>query len=160
MLHCSTPFLLNWSFIPLKWSFCPLNGCCWRLLMSIINRQHILHIYLIPSPNIGIGFLTNEFHTFWWICECRTIYPENNPEITVIHSKRANRRQQVIQLVKTAKGNSIRSQGPTAKGGGPTAMKVGRPAQPLDRPAHSGARSVSAASYAFLRSTPLILRRF
>jgi hypothetical protein len=28
---------------------------CRRSLTSITNHQHILHIYLIPSPNIGIG---------------------------------------------------------------------------------------------------------
>jgi hypothetical protein len=38
---------------------------CWRSLTSIINRQYYLHIYLITSPNIGIGVWTNEFHEFW-----------------------------------------------------------------------------------------------
>ena len=28
---------------------------CWRSLTSIINHQYILHMYLISSPNIGIG---------------------------------------------------------------------------------------------------------
>ena len=48
------------------------------------------------------------------------------PETTVIQSKQASRRQQVSQLAKTAKGNLIRSQGPTTRGGGPIAMKVGQ----------------------------------
>ena len=28
---------------------------CWRSLTSIIHHQHNLYLYLIPSPNIGIG---------------------------------------------------------------------------------------------------------
>jgi hypothetical protein len=37
----------------------------WWLLMSIINHQHNLHIYLILSPNIVIRFDSNKFHKFW-----------------------------------------------------------------------------------------------
>ena len=40
-------------------------GGCWWLLTPIINYQHNLHIYLIPSPNIVIGFDSNKFHEFW-----------------------------------------------------------------------------------------------
>ena len=32
-----------------------LGGDCWRSLTSIINHQYNLQMYLIPSPNIGLG---------------------------------------------------------------------------------------------------------
>ena len=52
--HCSN----SWSIT--EFSFAQglakvkLRGNCWRSPTSIINHQHNLHIYLIPSPNIGI----------------------------------------------------------------------------------------------------------
>ena len=53
--HCSN----SWSIA--EFSFAQglakvkLGGACWCSLTSIINYQHIRHMYLIPSPNIGIG---------------------------------------------------------------------------------------------------------
>ena len=82
------------------------------------------------------------------------------PGTTIIHSKQANRRQQVIQPVKTMKDNSRRFQKTPHRSFGQTAMKVSRSSQPIGWPAYHEARSPSAASYLFLRSTPLILRWF
>ena len=64
---------------------------------------------------------------------------------TVIHSKQANRRQQVIQPVKTTKDNSRRFQKTPRRSLGQTVMKVGWPAQPIGRPACHRARSPFAA---------------
>jgi hypothetical protein len=53
--HCSN----TWSIA--EFSFAQgrakvkLGGACWQSLISIINRQHIPYIYLIMSPNTGIG---------------------------------------------------------------------------------------------------------
>ena len=69
---------------------------------------------------------------------------------TIIHSKQANRRQQVIQRTKTTKDNSRRLQNTPRRSLGQTAMKVGWSDQPIGRPAHHGARSPSATSYFFL----------
>ena len=61
---------------------------------------------------------------------------ENNPGTTVIHSKQANQRRQVIQLAKTVKGTKMESRNhhmkgrPTCQNGGPTGL-VGRPFSPL-----------------------------
>jgi hypothetical protein len=51
---------------------------CWWSLTSIINHQYNLHIYLIPSPNIGLGVWTNKFFEFWWIYVFSRVYPENH----------------------------------------------------------------------------------
>ena len=61
---------------------------------------------------------------------------------TVIHSKQANRRQQVIQPTKTVKDNSRRFKKTPCRSLGQTATKVGWPA------CH-GAHSPSAASYSY-----------
>ena len=42
--------------------------------MSIINHQHNLHICLIPSPNIVIGFDSNKFHEFGYYHMSRRIF--------------------------------------------------------------------------------------
>jgi len=53
------PFVLTCGSHPLKWrtTHFPLTvaALCWRSLTSFINRQYNLHIYLISSPNIGLG---------------------------------------------------------------------------------------------------------
>ena len=36
-----------------------------------------MHIYLIPSPNIGLGVETDKFHKFWWIYVFSRVYLEN-----------------------------------------------------------------------------------
>ena len=78
------------------------------------------------------------------------------PGTTVVPSKQANRRQQVIQPAKTAKDNSRRFQKTPRQSLSQTATKVGRSAQALGRPACYGVCLPSVASYAFSRSTPLI----
>ena len=65
-----------WHHISNSWSIAEFSfaqglakvkfgGACWRPLTPIINCQHNLHIYLIPSPNIVMGFDSNKFHKFW-----------------------------------------------------------------------------------------------
>ena len=78
---------------------------------------------------------------------------------TVIHSKQANRRQ-VIQPTKTVKDNSRRFQKTPRRSLGQKATIVGRLAHSGGRLACHRAHSPLAISYAFLRSTLLILRRF
>ena len=62
--------------------------------------------------------------------------------------------------MKTAKGNSRWSLGPTTWRGGSLAKVVGWLAQWEGRLAHFRAHSLFAASYAFLRSAPLVLSQF
>jgi hypothetical protein len=71
---------------------------------------------------------------------------KNSLRTTVIYSKQANSRQQVIQLMKTLKDNSRRLQKTPRRSMCQLGTIVGR-----------WAHSPSAASYSFLRSTPLIL---
>ena len=54
---------------------------------------------------------------------------------TIIHSKQANRRQQVIQPTKIEKDNSKRFQKTPHRSLGLTATKVGWPTEPKGRPA-------------------------
>jgi hypothetical protein len=54
----------------------PREEYYWRSLTSIINCQHIIHIYLIPSPNIGIGFKLTNSTSFGESVFFSRVYPE------------------------------------------------------------------------------------